>query len=168
MLWAEELRTLGEAVSTLGPGPWVVFGTPSPTEALFYLDGATAIATPPSASDLARARERGLRVAVYGPTDTSDETIVRLPLDPRVQDARAILAWLPENEYDEILLYNAREPVQLEEYLERFVPVDVYAGLPSGGAQAGKPRAILVRPGADDPPTPADVLRVPSERYARP
>lgn len=177
-LWAEELRHLGAQITGLGPGPWLVFAVPGVEEARFYTR-ATLLEREPTAADLERARRLGFRVAVYGESASGAprrDDIAYLPRDPRVAEHHAVARRLPRMPHgSEIWMWNARDPDQIEEYLERSVAVDVRARLPDAAdfdrvARNHGIAAILVPPGAPDPPLPVgrSWIRIESAALARP
>lgn len=173
--WADELRYFGARVTALGPGRWLVFNTPSVSEARFYTR-AVLVRRKPDAEDLERAAREGYRVAVYGEPGVAApvrDDVTFVPRDPRTAAQRRILEQLPRPEWGtEIWLWNARDPKPLEEYLERFVPLDARTRIPDAAdfdrvERAGGIAAILVAPGAPDPPLPPGRawLRVESPEY---
>jgi hypothetical protein len=121
----------------------------------------------------------GFRVAVYGePTGAAaaDDDVVVLPRDPRVADYHEILRQLPPMPHrSDVWVWNARDPKRLETYLERATELDVRERLPDAADFDRVVRnrgiaAILVPPGAPDPPLPPgrSWIRVESEAFARP
>jgi hypothetical protein len=155
--WAAELRWLAAQVDELAAGPWLVFGVDSPIECMFYT-GETCRAGLPRPEDLAAARERGFRLAVYG--DSSLPEIAALKAIPGIEllgqapsavPARRLLAQLRSRGLERAVIFNAANARDLEELLKRSIDVRVFAGLPRASRmRPGDPVAALLCPGDEE------------------
>ncbi len=144
--WAEEVRFFAREADGLGEGPWVVFNSPPPIETMFQTP-VTAVLALPSDDLLGRARERGLRVAVYGERAEfgdgrwpNDPAVRWLAPDPRVAAERRLATMLRGLGAGRVQVYNAAPVPELRRYLERNLDGDVWPGLPV--RDAGLERAL--------------------------
>jgi 4-amino-4-deoxy-L-arabinose transferase-like glycosyltransferase len=135
--WAQEVEFFAHEADALGAGPWVVFNSPPPIESMFRVP-VTAVPAFPDDDLLARARERGLRVAVYGVREemggdgpwASDPAVRWLPVDPRVAAERTLVTRLRRLGTTPLLIYDPNGAPTLKRYLERNLWAEVRAGLP--------------------------------------
>jgi hypothetical protein len=135
--WAQEVEFFAHEAGALGAGPWVVFNSPPPIESMFHAP-VTAVAALPDEDLLARARERGLRVAVYGVREemggdgpwASDPAVRWLPVDPRVAAERTLVTRLRRLGTTPLLIYDPSGAPALQRYLERNLWAEVRPGLP--------------------------------------
>src|SRR5262245_40932528 len=139
--WAEEVRFVAREADALGDGPWVLFNSPPPVETMF-LTPVTAVFALPNDALLARARERGLRVAVYGERAdagdapwAADPAVRWLSPDPRVAAERGLATMLRGLGGRRIQVFNAARVPALRRYLERNLDGDVWPYLPVRNAQ---------------------------------
>lgn len=154
-LWSRELRRLGDEVAKLPPGKRLVFVSDSPIECMFYT-GATCVTGKPTPEQVAAAQTAGFALASYGDSDVSGVTA--LPLDPRALPARRLAGALRELAAKDVLVFNAREPADLESYLTRSIQhADVASGLPAKSRRLerklsqGARLVVLLPPGAPEP-----------------
>jgi hypothetical protein len=138
---AEEVRFVAREADALGEGPWVIFNSPPPIETMFVTP-VTAVFALPNDALLARARERGLRVAVYGERAdagdapwAADPAVRWLSPDPRVAAERRLATMLRGLGNGRIQVYNAATVPALRRYLERNLDGDVWPYLPVRNAQ---------------------------------
>ena len=181
---AEELRSLGSAVSALPGGPWVVFSVPSPAEARFYARAGFQRGLPDERL-LALARQRGYRVALYGrepfpgePPGRRQALLARpdvrlLPEDPRTAPHRELLRRLRALGPGPFAVYGARNPEDLEAWLETAVAVRVYGSpVPSARELArhrrrGR-RVVVLQSAGARPEAGADgITRLSAPAFAR-
>lgn len=180
---AEELRSLGDAVSALPDGPWVVFSVPSPAEARFYARAGFRRELPDERL-LGLARERGYRVALYGRDPLPGEAPGRrrellarsdvraLPADPRTAPHRKLLRRLRALGPGPFAVYGARDPEDLEAWLEAFLPVRVYRKPAPTARELARHRRrgrTIVLLGPEGPPPgsmPDGVSRLPAPEFA--
>jgi 4-amino-4-deoxy-L-arabinose transferase len=135
--WAQEVEFFAHEADALGAGPWVVFNSPPPIESMFHVP-VTAVPAFPDDDLLARARERGLRVAVYGVREemggdgpwAGDPTVRWLPVDPRVAAERTLVTRLRRLGTTPLLIYDPHGAPTLRRYLERNLWAEVRPGLP--------------------------------------
>ena len=135
--WAQEVEFFAREADALGAGSWAVFNAPAPIESMFHAP-VTAVAAFPDEDLLARARERGLRVAVYGVREeiggdgpwASDPAVRWLPVDPRVAPERTLVTRLRRLGTTPLLIYDPSGAPALRRYLERNLAAEVRAGLP--------------------------------------
>jgi hypothetical protein len=174
-LWARELRRLGEEVEHLPAGKRVVFNVHWRTECMFYAR-ATCMAGEPTPDVLARARAEGFAVASYGPSRLPGVT--EIAIDPRAQPARRLAHELQRAGAREALVFNARDPADLREYLTRVLPhASVSSELPAASRhlrrklEHGATLAILLPPGTPAPEAVRaafpEALFLEDESYAR-
>jgi 4-amino-4-deoxy-L-arabinose transferase len=156
-LWARELRRLGEEVERLPAGKRAVFVADSPIECMFYAR-ATCVMGEPSAADVARARADGFALASYGLAPVPGVTPI--PIDPRTEPARRLLARLQETGAREALVFNARDAADLREYLVRVLRhTSVSEDLPEPSRTVARKLArgasliVLLPPGSPPPET---------------
>ena len=135
--WAQEVEFFAREADALGAGSWAVFNAPAPIESMFHAP-VTAVAAFPDEDLLARGRERGLRVAVYGVREeiggdgpwASDPAVRWLPVDPRVAPERTLVTRLRRLGATPLLIYDPSGAPALRRYLERNLAAEVRAGLP--------------------------------------
>ncbi|HTO69700.1 MAG TPA: glycosyltransferase family 39 protein [Myxococcota bacterium] len=154
-LWAAELRRLGAEVERMPEGRRVVFGTPAPTECLFYAR-ATCVAAPADAATVARASAQGFFVATYG--EGAIPGALHISIDPRAVPARNLVQALRSAGAHEALVFNAAHAADLREYLVRQMRhTYVSESLPRPSKRLtrklaeGATLAVLLPPGAEPP-----------------
>src|SRR5262249_51560996 len=154
-LWSQELRHLGAEVEKLPPGKRLVFVPESPIECMFYAR-ATCIAGEPTAEQVAEAQAGGFAIASYGESGIPGVTVI--PFDPHAVPARRLAAALRQRVEKEVLVFNARDPAQLESYLGRSLKhADVSSELPAESRRLERKRSrgatlvVLLPPGTPAP-----------------